>query len=292
MKRAWKIFWIIIAFVTGLGIIFSCIALGLGFTFSQIEELYPGGIGIVKNKTVTVWEDGWEDAGERRQGPSADAQKFNHVKNLKINVGACRVFIGQSDDEMTRVDTSGLDFGNSGKDISVKEENGVLTIEMWANGSVWDALSHLGRNHDYGILNIYLPDGSELESAELTFGAADIQINALNTQYMNMQIGTADCTVDALEADEAKISAGAGDLEIRGIVRGNLDVKCGAGSVDLELKGREKDFNYKIESGVGSIDIGESMEFEGIAVSKKIDNGSDKTMNLKCGAGEVEVSFY
>lgn len=279
MKRGWKIFWIIVAALTALGIVFSCIALGLGFTISAFREAYPNGIGIIeeRERTQVVY--------------SEDVMKFENVTELDVSVGFCEVVITQSDDEMTKVDTSGLNFQKTGKDISVYEENGVLSIEMQENGNVWDVLSHLKGTHNYGTLYIYLPEQSTLEAAELVLGAADVQVDGLKVRDLDMKVGAADCDLDSLEADTVNVEVGAGDLEIRGAVHGDADVKCGAGSVEMELEGKETDFNYVVESGVGAVDIGEHMEFEGIAVSKNIDNGSNKTMNLHCGAGEIEVSF-
>ena len=289
MKRGWKIFWIIIASVTAFGIVFSCIALGLGFTFSTFRAAYPNGIGIIKDREDDDWEDDWDE--RTRVEPSEDVMKFEDVTELDVSVGFCEVVIAQSDDELTKVDTSGLDFKKSGKDISVHEENGVLSIEMQENGSSWNALSHLKGTHNYGTLYIYLPESSTLESAELILGAVDVQIDVLKVRNLDMKIGATDCKVDSLEADTVNMEVGAGDLEIRGAIYGDVDVKCGAGSVGLELEGQETDFNYAVEGGIGAIDIGEHMEFEGIAVSKNIDNGSNKTMDLQCGAGEIEVSF-
>lgn len=83
---------------------------------------------------------------------------------------------------------------------------------------------------------------------------------------------------------------GGGDLELAGKIDGDITVKCGAGDVDLELKGGESDYNYDVVCGAGEVEIGEA-EYGGAASTKRIDNGSSRTVDIKCGAGKVEISF-
>lgn len=286
MKRGWKIFWIIIAVLTGLGIMCGAIALGMGLSIAQIKEEYPHGIGFVGE----MHDD--DDDMEIHREPSDEVQEFSNISNLKMNVGFCSVQILASHDGKARVDTSELEFHDSEKMISVREEDGTLLIEMCKNGKVCDVDLLEDGNHDYGTLYVYLPTEEKLDTAELKFGAVDVDVESMKVTDLQIQVGAADCSFDKLEVEELYVAVGAGELEISGIIYGNADIQCGVGSVELDLEGNEKDFNYAVKCGVGTIGINDSQEFSGIAKEKQINNGSNKNMTLTCGVGEIEVYFY
>lgn len=287
MKRGWKIFWIVLAAITGLGVLFGCVALAMGLTFSQIEAAYPNGIGFVEETRKHWEEDDWHS-------PAADAQEFQNISSLDLSVGGCGVCILPSEDDKVRIDRSKVKFGNSGLDISISEESGTLRIETTKDGSIWDVLSGngvKGITSRYGTLYCYLPRNLTLESADLELGAAEVEIEGIRAKNLNIKLGAAECSVDALDAENLTATVGAGALEIEGVVRGNADVECGVGSVEMELEGRKEDFNYAVKCGIGEVEIDDTMKFSGLSNTREINNGSSRNMALTCGIGSIEVAF-
>ena len=74
----------------------------------------------------------------------------------------------------------------------------------------------------------------------------------------------------------------------------DLDVSVGAGeftNVDLDILGKEADYNYEISCAAGNVDIGDS-SYSGIGHDKNITNPNAKgDMELNCGVGNITVSF-
>ena len=58
----------------------------------------------------------------------------------------------------------------------------------------------------------------------------------------------------------------------------------------MTLQDSEDSYNYKFDSGVGGVTIGES-DYSGLGKNKNIDNGAGKTISIECGVGNVEVLF-
>ena len=71
----------------------------------------------------------------------------------------------------------------------------------------------------------------------------------------------------------------------------DLEVDCGIGNVDLDILGKEADYNYEISCAAGNVDIGDS-SYSGIGHDKNITNPNAKgDMELNCGVGNITVSF-
>lgn len=286
MKRGWKIFWIIVASITGLGVIFCCIALGLGLTFSQIRDVYPNGIGFIRDYDEDNFDhdDHWDDDMRK---PSQEAQEFQNITGLKITAGLCRVRILPGDGDLVKVDISGMDFGNSGKSISVSEKEGILSIEMKKDGNIIDVMENITGNHDYGTIYVYIPRNLQLETTEMEFGTVEVEAEQLKSKKLKVESGAADCSFEDARVGDVDIVVGTGDFSLEGIVSGNVVVECGVGNVELGLRGKKADYNYEVECGVGSVEIGENTLADGIS----IDNGSDREMKLTCGVGNIEIDY-
>jgi len=95
--------------------------------------------------------------------------------------------------------------------------------------------------------------------------------------------------VKNLTAYDTKFDCGVGEIEINGILRGENVIKCGVGRISLDLKGNEKDYSYKLVSGLGNVVI-DSQSYH--RVNKSIDNNSDNLLILECGIGSIDVDFH
>lgn len=284
MRRGWKILWSVIAICAVVGVIFCVASLVMGLTFSELKAAYPNGIGIVT--------DNDKDRDISYLQSEETMEVFDNVRELEMEVGGCDVEILCSEDDKVRVDTSELIFGDSGMKVESSMENGKLTINMEKEGSVFNIFSILdGKWSESNVLYVYLPADVRLERTELNFGAADVYVENMNTEQLMIKAGAADCDIDNLEAGEMEIEVGAGDLELSGNASGNISIDCGAGDIELELKGSKFDYNYAVKCGAGGVDI-DGMEFEGLAYTKRIDNGSSKEIKIDCGAGDVSIYYY
>ena len=81
-----------------------------------------------------------------------------------------------------------------------------------------------------------------------------------------------------------------GTVEVSGDTRQKADLECGVGSLVYTAAGKETDFNYRLECGVGELNIGES-SYSGLGVERTIDNRAQRTMDISCDVGSTEIYF-
>ena len=63
------------------------------------------------------------------------------------------------------------------------------------------------------------------------------------------------------------------------------------GNMTLDLNGEEKEYNYKLSCGLGSIEV-DGETYTNISGDKEVQNeGAKKNMELDCGMGSIEVDF-
>lgn len=90
---------------------------------------------------------------------------------------------------------------------------------------------------------------------------------------------------------KVEIEVGAGQAEVSGLMTKSLEVEVGAGQVNIDMIGEQTDYNYEIESGVGTVIVGE-MSFGGLGAEQNVRNeGATKEIKVECGVGEVRINF-
>ena len=290
MKRGWKIFWIIVGSVAGLGIVLSLVAFSLGLTFGQIREAYPNGIGFVRDEYYDEAKEVLDVDPDRI--PTEAAMEFENVTRLEMEMGCCEILILPGSDDKIRVDSSEMHLHDHGMRLAVEQDGETLSVSMTKNGKRMQVLQNMTTgNHDYGTLYLYLPAERELQEADLRFGAVEVEADILKAEKLKLKIGAADCSIDNLDAGDADISVGAGELDLTGRIRGNAELQCGVGEADLALEGREEDFDYEVRCGLGEVQIGDRISFGGIGGNRIVDNGSSRKMVVDCGVGSVTVEY-
>ena len=67
-------------------------------------------------------------------------------------------------------------------------------------------------------------------------------------------------------------------------------MECGVGKIVLNLSGEESKFDYAVECGIGSVQIGDT-EYSGFGTDKKITNRAKKKIDAQCGIGSIRIGF-
>lgn len=94
-----------------------------------------------------------------------------------------------------------------------------------------------------------------------------------------------------ITAEKADFEVGAGTLEVTGLDAKAIDGQCGVGELSLEVSGKEEDYSYSLECGIGDIAIGAG-NYGGFGKEKRINNpGATGEIDLECGIGDVSVTF-
>ncbi len=266
MKRGWKMFWVVCGAVMAIGFIFCAIAWGMGVTTNMVYDRFPDGIGWV----------------ETDSGSSAENihETYTGVKEIDLDLAAGKVKIVEGEGREIRVDTDNLSKrlgfrcymeGNELKLTSKKRFSGV---------------NNIGR----GTITIQIPKEMTFEEVSLSMGAGTLNVNSIYTRDLSVEIGAGEVNLDRFQADEAEFDCGAGSITATGDVRSSADISCGVGSVVFTALGREEEYNYDIECGVGEVMCGND-SYSGLGKDRHIDNNADKDISVEGGVGSVIIDF-
>lgn len=230
---------------------------------------------------------------------SGDVEKFclgEGVEVLKIEAGGCLFNTQSSGDNSFYVKAS-----DSGK-FQTYLENGILYIRTTTSSRAWN-------NWNSCKVTLYVPEGYHYREAEIELGAGQLEFESLDADRISLGVGAGQITANGLKADSLEMEIGMGQIDIRdvhvkdleaeigmgnlmveGTIDGSVDANCSMGNMDLMITGSLQDFNYKLDGAMGNIDLG-SESYSGLGVSKKIDNGAGKNMEIECAAGNITIRF-
>jgi len=314
VKRGWKIFWIVIAVIVAIGMVFCAIALCMGVSFYNLRKDYFGSrlIRLIDDwdgDSYNDWDDefdddweedlddDWDDSDEQHhhsgETTALSENDFKNITELKMSIGRCKVIITPAAQDYIHIDTSKLYYQEYDMELKVEQEGNKLRIESLKEGKVWDvigAIKHHETNGLAGTLTVYIPQDLTLALADLSFGGCDVKIRSLTADKATIRSGAADCELEQVNFGTLNAEVGAGDLDLTGTITGDITAKCGAGDLDFKLVGKESDYNYALKCGAGDLEINDH-EYGGLAKVKNIDNNSSKTIYIVCGAGDVNLEF-
>lgn len=187
---------------------------------------------------------------------------------------------------------------SSSKDIEIQQNGNKLKIE---DKSRYNLLS----NNDAGNLIIYIPQELEFEKVEIDTVAGKVDVEALKTEKLNLNLGAGETIIKNIVANEADIETGAGKLTIENGKLNDLDfdmgvgetnikteltgknkIDTGIGSLKLNLLGNREDYKIKLSKGLGNIKI------DGKSYSSDETIGSGENyIDIDGGIGEIKVDF-
>lgn len=139
-------------------------------------------------------------------------------------------------------------------------------------------------------LEIVIPIG-RLKEIEIDLDAGELTAERLIADYISIDMSAGSVQVDELvAAKEAEMQVDAGQLTI-GYYEGPwLEVECEVGSVMVVCEGRQQDYKYELECGLGEIRINEE-SYAGIGNNFRLNNESSKIIKAECNIGEIVLEF-
>lgn len=235
----------------------------------------PGEITVIENGS---WA-GWTPEDTKR-----------NLRELEIDVSTASVRIVEAD--KFRVETNNKRIKDSYQDgkLRLEEED----LGFWQDD--WDT-----------ELVVYLPHNLELRKADLSFGAAQVDLERLAAEEVKLDLGAGKAVVRQLFATRtAEVDGGAGVLEILdGEIRnldldmgvgktvlkakllGSSSVDAGVGKLEVGLMGNRDDYRISVQKGLGSIKI-DDQEVDGDTIY-----GAGMTeLKINGGVGAIEVRFF
>ena len=110
-------------------------------------------------------------------------------------------------------------------------------------------------------------------------------------QEVDLEVGAGKADVANLKANQVDIELGAGEVNVTGLDTKKFDAKTGAGKLYAELVGKQNDYRYELECGIGQLKIGDS-SYNGLKTEQKISNpGAERFADIECGVGEIIIKF-
>lgn len=228
-----------------------------------------------------------------------DVPKFclgEEVEKLEVEAGGCSFRTLKSEDASFYVEAS-----DTGR-FQAYVEDGTLYVRAATSTR---SLSDWGKCE----VRLYVPEGFYFREVDIEFGAGLLEFEGLRADRVTLGVGAGQITVDGLAANSLEAEIGMGQMELKGLevksldadigmgelvargsVNGDVDVSCSMGNVDMEITGRQEDFNYELTGAMGNIDLG-AAGYSGLGMSKTIDNGADKNMEVECSAGNITIKF-
>lgn len=157
--------------------------------------------------------------------------------------------------------------------IQVKQED-ASTLKTYVDENVL----HIECNRKWGIQStdgkviVILPQGMSFQEVDLEIGAGKASIEGLITTSLDVAVGAGQADIKMLDVKE-------------------MNAETGAGKLNVEVLGKEKDYSYQLECGIGNINIA-GQSYSGLGNEKEIRNENAKgELDIECGVGEVRVSF-
>lgn len=140
---------------------------------------------------------------------------------------------------------------------------------------------------------ISYPKDVKLKELDIEMGAGSVYINReIYTDKLDVELGAGEFVGNVLvTAKEADLQIGTGSMTFNDLSAEKINGECGLGEMNLTMTGKEEDYNYDLQCGIGNLDIG-SDSYSGLGREKHISNASaDRKLELECEMGNVSVSF-
>lgn len=220
----------------------------------------------------------------------------SNVNKLNIEAGGCAFYFEESEDSQFYVEAEG-----TGK-FQCFIKNDSLHVKTTRKVNSWD-------DYDECKIKLYIPADYNFEKVTVQLGAGYLEMDDITAAEMDLEVGAGKITADELQAEKCDVEVGMGEILISdmqvskmnaevgmghlmldGTILGNVDAECAMGAIEMELAGIEEQFNYSIEAAMGNITV-DGTDYSGVGQDRTIKNGADKTMNLECAMGNIEVDF-
>lgn len=313
MKKFMKVCLTLLIGLIGLGVILYAIGvftMGKDSMEQLVSDITKGnvhlglgtdgdfGLGILtgEESVLNIGEASMFDSARESYQGDATVRLDGAVSCLDLKVGGCNFEIRRSADEGYLVETKGVGrlqayiedgtlylVATRPAELSVGVKSSQVTLYVPENAVYEDVSFELGA----GTLEFH-----KLQAGNVSFdvGAGSVEAEEIRAETLSVVMGAGEMELEDVTADEAKLSVSAGSISLSGKVNGDLTGECSAGSIELELHGKETDYNYEIFCAAGSIDVGKR-SMSGLNKTKTIDNGAAKTIYLNCAAGSISVEF-
>ena len=253
MKLFTKISLIVAAVAGGLGILAIIIGLVMG---ADVYDLNDMGIHISPQQL------------ELNKGTC----DFCGIKRLEVDVQNAQItiFATESTKEFTYY---------SNRENSIAKVDG-STLKLEDRSNIRDKMK----------LELYIPVGV-LKEIEIEAINGNLVADKIVADNVIIEIDNASVQIEELVVeDKAELQINAGQMVVGFYSGTNLETECAMGSIMVVCEGKQEDYNYDVECGMGKIQIQENT-YSGIGKEIWIQGESNKSIKAECAMGEIILEF-
>lgn len=132
--------------------------------------------------------------------------------------------------------------------------------------------ANIGIGNQAGKIVILIPKDIVFDEVDLEFGAGKAEVLDLIANKVDIELGAGEMNITKLDAKE-------------------FNAETGAGKLYAELVGKQTDYSYNLECGIGQLTIGDST-YTGLGTEQRISNpGAERFADIECGVGEIAIEF-
>lgn len=274
MKKFTKICLVFIAVLVILGISMCAAGVVMGAGSQNLREVWNDGNLARLARWNWNWDNDWDDTIWKNSKETRHTYSADGIRNIYISLRHGGLEIEESTDSQITVileRDDGL--------FAVSEKDGTLRLEDQRTGN--------RARYDYEV-TVKLPRGMTLDQVEIENNAGLLEWDdiALTAKHVSVKVDAGEVSIENLTTEDFRVEVGAGQASISGLEADRIDTDCGVGQIDLEIRGRESDYNYRINCGLGNIEVNER-DYTSLGRELHVDNHAEKEILLNCGVGEI-----
>lgn len=166
--------------------------------------------------------------------------------------------------------------------MNLKVSSGMIEVEK-------SNIANLDIANTYGqvaVKNLNM-DSTPTTDLSVSMSSGKLDVENINCEKATLdncygEVILTDSTINELEGDFDSGNVAIDDSRIEEV---NLDNSYG--SIDMDLIGQEKDYEFKIDSSYGAINLGDETYQNHVAIN----HGGEKLINLKTSSGDIAITF-
>lgn len=199
--------------------------------------------------------------------------EFEGIKKLDIDVDASKVIIEEYEGSSVKV--------TANKFIKVENNGDRLTLK--------DSFSFFNLNKLENEITVYIPVNYQFDDVSLNVDAGNFKVTNIYATDLKIEIdaGNFEAKKIVTENLDAEIDAGKAVIELLDCQ--NSDFDCDVSSLEIMMAGSEADYQYDINSDLGSIKIG-NYKYDGFENEHHFGTGSRK-IKINSDASDIEIKM-
>ena len=206
------------------------------------------------------------------------------IKAILLDIDCAEVTVRMDDIQDIRVEAE--------VEPDVEYQSEVLGDKFYVRYQWRNREKHIIKDRDMTRIIVTLPKEKVFSLFELKIGAgkAFLQETELCCGTIRIETGAGRVRAGKMNADDCvDVGIGAGSVEVMSLQTRRLNVECGVGRCDIELRGKETDYNYDISCGIGKVSVNGNRTHGIGSTHSRISSDALGNIKVNCGLGKVNI---